>query len=132
MTQTPEPHQEPGEGTHLGLVLAPLVIWGLHFLFCYVWTAIACEKQGRASPLHDTQTAILSATGVALILILLAVSGVIRRYRRSLSDNDFEFEVNSPEERHRFLGHMTLMLGALSAIGMIYAAIPVFYLDSCR
>lgn len=132
MTDTPKGHQEPGEGAHLWLVLAPLVIWGLHFLFCYVWTAIACEKRGRASLLDETQIAVLAANGVALALIGLVASGVVRGYKRSLTDDDFEFDHNTPEERHRFLGHMTLMLGALSAVGVIYGTIPVLLLDSCR
>jgi hypothetical protein len=51
---------------------------------------------------------------------------------RSLTDDDFDYEYNSPEERHRFLSHVALMLSALSAIGMIYVALPVFLLGTCR
>ena len=128
----PDGHVEPGEGTNLWRVLAPLVIWGAHFLFCYVWAAITCEKSGRASLLDSTQIAVLTATGIALALIGIVAAGLMRVRGRSLTDNDFEFEHNTPEERHRFLSHMALMLSVLAAVGVIYVAIPVVLLDTCR
>ncbi len=130
-TQTEGQH-EPGEGTDLWRVLAPLVIWGAHFLFCYVWAAIACEKAGRASALDSTQIAVLIATALALALIGIVAAGLMRVRGRSLTDNDLEFEHNTPEERHRFLSHMALMLSVLGAVGVIYVAIPVLLLDTCR
>ena len=54
-------HHEPSEGTDLWRVLAPLVIWRTHLLFCYVWAAIACEKAGPASSLDRTQIPRLGA-----------------------------------------------------------------------
>ena len=51
---------------------------------------------------------------------------------RSLTDNDFEFEHNTAEERHRFLSHVALMLCLLSAIAVLYTTIPMLYLTSCR
>lgn len=127
MTQA---HQETGEGTDLWRVIAPLVIWALHFLFCYAWAAVACQKAGREATLGGTQSAVLIATGVALALI--GAGAVSLRRGRSLTDNDLEFEHNTPEERHRFLGHMALMLAVLGAVGVIYVAIPVLLLDTCR
>lgn len=134
MKQQPHPdgHAQPGEGTDLWRVLAPLVIWGAHFLFCYIWAAIACEKAGRGSELDSTQIAVLVATGVALALIGLVAAGLMRVRGRRLTDDDFEFEHNTPEERHRFLSHMALMLSMLSAVAVVYVAIPVLILDTCR
>lgn len=63
-------HHEPGEGTDLWRVIAPLVIWAVHFLFCYAWTAIACQKAGRGATLEGAQIAVLIATGLALALIM--------------------------------------------------------------
>lgn len=127
MTQA---HQEPGEGTDLWRVITPLVIWAGHFLFCYAWAAIACQKAGRSAGLGSTQIAELTATAVALALI--GAGAVSLRRGRSLTDNDFEFEHNTPEERHRFLGHMALMLAILGAVGVVYVALPVLLLDTCR
>ena len=125
-------HVEPGEGTDLWRVIAPLVIWGAHFLFCYVWAAIACEKAGRGAGLDSTQIAVLLASALALALIAIVAAGLMRVRGRSLTDDDFEFEHNTPEERHRFLSHMALMLSVLGAVAVIYVALPVLLLDSCR
>ena len=127
-----DPQREPGEGTDLWRVVAPLVIWAAHFLFCYIWAAVDCEKTGRAASLSDTRTAVLIATALALALIGVVAAGMLRVRGRSLTDNDFNFEHNTPEERHRFLSHMALMLCVLSAAAVSYVAIPVLLLDTCR
>ena len=121
-----------GEGTDLWRVFAPLIIWGAHFLFCYIWAAIACEKLGRAAALDTTKIAVFIATCVALALIGIIAAGLMRVRGRSLTADDFEFEHNTPEERHRFLSHMALMLCVLSGVAVVYVAIPVLILDTCR
>lgn len=128
----PHDPRPAGQGTDLWRVISPLVIWSVHFVFCYVWAAIACEKAGRAASLDDTRLVVLVATGLALALIGLGVASLMRVRGRSLTDNDFEFEHNNPEERHRFLSHMALMLSVLGAVGVIYVAIPVLVLETCR
>jgi hypothetical protein len=65
-------------------------------------------------------------------LALIGAGAVSLRRGRSLTDNDLEFEHNTPEERHRFLGHMALMLAILGAVGVVYVALPVLLLDTCR
>jgi hypothetical protein len=48
-----------------------------------------------------------------------------------LTDDDFNFEHNTPEERHRFLAHASLMLSALAIVAILYSAYPVFILETC-
>ncbi len=129
---TSEVRRETGTGTDLWRVIAAPVIWALHFLFCYVFAAIYCEKLGREAALGNVRIAVAVATVAALAGIGLSTRHLWGERGRSLTDNDFEYEHNTPEERHRFLSHVALMLCALSAIGVIYVAIPVFYLTSCR
>ena len=129
---TGEVRRETGTGTDLWRVIAAPIIWALHFLFCYVFAAIYCEKSGREAALGDVRIAIAIATAVALAGIGLATRHLWDVRGRSLTDDDFEYEHNTPEERHRFLNHVALMLCALSAIAVLYVAIPVFYLTSCR
>lgn len=119
-------------GTDLRRVIAAPVIWALHFLFCYVFAAIWCEKLGRDAGLGGARIAVLAATGVALLGIGLLTHRLWRVRGRSLTDDDLEFEHNSPEERHRFLSHVALMLCALSTVAVLYVAIPALYLTSCR
>jgi hypothetical protein len=129
---TGEVRRETGTGTDLWRVIAAPIIWALHFLFCYVFAAIYCEKSGRGAALWDVRVAVAVATVVALAGIGLATRHLWDVRGRSLTDDDFEYEHNTPEERHRFLSHVALMLCALSAVAVLYVAIPVFYLTTCR
>lgn len=119
-------------GTDLWRAIAAPVIWAAHFLFCYVYAAIWCEKAGRGADLAPVERATAIATILALAGIGAIALSLWRVRARSLTDDDFEFEHNSPEERHRFLSHVALMLCVLSAVAVAYVAIPVVWLSSCR
>jgi hypothetical protein len=127
-----ETRRETGSGTDLWHVIAAPIVWALHFLFCYVWAAIYCEKAGRGAPLDEPRLVVIVATLVALALIGLSTRSLWRVRGRSLTDDDFEFEHNTPEERHRFLSHVALMLCVLSAVAVLYVTIPMLYLTTCR
>jgi uncharacterized membrane protein YbhN (UPF0104 family) len=127
-----EVQRETGTGTDLWRVIAAPIVWALHFLFCYVYGAIYCAKSGRDASLDGPTLVIVIATAVALALIAASTWHLWRVRGRSLTDNDFEFEHNTPEERHRFLSHVALMLCVLSAVAVLYVAIPMLYLTTCR
>lgn len=127
-----EVKRETGSGTDLWRVIISPSIWALHFLVCYVAAAIYCEKLGRDAPLGDVRVLVIGVTVLALGGIFWSTLGLWRVHERSLTDNDFEYEHNTPEERHRFLSHVALMLSVLSAIAVIYVAIPMIYLETCR
>lgn len=127
-----EVRRETGTGTDLWRVIAAPIVWALHFLFCYIYAAIYCEKMGRDASLNGPTLVIVGTTIVALSLIAFSTLRLWRVRGRSLTDNDFEFEHNTPEERHRFLSHVALMLCVLSAVAVLYVTIPMLYLSSCR
>jgi len=129
---TEEVTRETGTGTDLWRVIFAPGVWAVHFLFCYVFAAVYCEKLGRDAPLDLATWVIVGATVVALGLIGLSTLWLWRVRGRSLTDDDFEFEHNNAEERHRFLSHVALMLCVLSAVAVLYVAIPMLYLTSCR
>jgi hypothetical protein len=129
---TREVRRETGTGTDLWRVIISPSLWALHFLACYVAAAIYCEKAGRDAPLDDIRLLVIVATALALGGIFWSTIGLWRVHDRSLTDNDFEYEHNTPEERHRFLSHVALMLSVLSAVAVIYVTIPMLYLESCR
>lgn len=124
--------RETGEGTDLWRVITPLVVWALHFLFAYVWGAVHCAKAGRDAALGNTQLAVVVAAGVAIAVIGWVAAGLFRVRGRSVTDKDYEFDHNTPEERHRFLSHVALMLCLLCTAGVIYVTIPVFVVQTCR
>jgi hypothetical protein len=130
--KSPTHKKTADQGTDLWRVIAAPILWALHFLFCYVYAAVYCEKLGRNAALLPVTAAVAIATGVALVGIGLCTRSLWQVRARSVTDHDFEFEHNSPEERHRFLSHVALMLCALSAVAILYVAIPTVYLESCR
>ena len=127
-----EVERETGHGTDLWRVIAAPIVWALHFLFCYVYAAVYCEKVGRGASLDQPTLVVIGATALALALIGLSTHHLWRVRARSLTDDDFEFEHNTPEERHRFLSHVALMLCLLSAVAVLYVTIPMLYLSTCR
>ena len=129
---TKEVRRETGTGTDLWHVIFAPVVWAFHFLFSYVYGAVHCAKAGRDASLDGPTHVIVGATVLALLLIGLSTLKLWKVRGRSLTDNDFEFEHNTAEERHRFLSHVALMLCLLSAIAVLYTAIPMLYLTSCR
>ena len=129
---TKEVRRETGSGTDLWSVIISPSIWAVHFLVCYVSAAIYCQKLGRDAPLGDIRTLVIGVTVVALIGIGWSSVRLWRAHDSSLTDDDFEYEHNTPEERHRFLSHVALMLCVLSAVSVLYVTIPMLYLESCR
>lgn len=127
-----EVERETGSGTDLWRVIFAPVVWALHFLFCYIYGAIYCEKLGRTAELADARLAIGIATVIALAAIAWSTHGLWQVRGRSLTDDDFEFEHNTPEERHRFLSHVALMLCVLSAVAVVYVAMPIAMVSTCR
>ena len=89
-------------------------------------------RVARDAPLDDIRLLVIAVTVLALGGIAWSTLGLWRVHDRSLTDDDFEYEHNTPEERHRFLSHVALMLSILSAVAVIYVAIPMLYLESCR
>jgi hypothetical protein len=120
------------------LTLAPTV-WAAHLLLSYVTAAIWCAKfAGPAGSLNGIPRAIAWYTAVALIAIAVVGWEGWRRHRfpsAALGAGGTEtttHDLDSREDRHRFLGFATLLLSGLSAVGVIYAALAATFFDSCR
>jgi hypothetical protein len=131
-TRRTAPRRRPESGMTLWQVIAAPVVWAVHFLASYVWAAIRCEKAGRDAALGSAQTGVLLLTAVALALIGLNTLHLWRVHARSRSEGDFDFDHNTPEERHRFLVHTALMLSVLSAIAVVFVALPAVVVTTCR
>ena len=127
-----EVRRETGTGTDLWRIVIAPTVWAVHFVACYAWVAMHCEKAGRDAALDPARTGVFVLTGVALVLIALNTHRLWRRWARSLTDDDLDFEHNTAEERHRFLGHTALMLSVLSAAAVVYVAIPAVLVETCR
>ena len=112
------------------LTIAPTV-WALHLLLCYITAAVWCAKfvaQGGA--LGGVRTAIAVYTIVALAGI--AAIGFEGFRRHGYGTEATTHDLDSIEDRHRFVGFATLLLAGLSALGVLYAALAATYFDTCR
>lgn len=111
------------------LTFAPL-IWAAHFLVSYVTAAIWC---GKAAAPNRAFASLLTAIVVYTMIALagVAIVGWIGYRKHSHGDAEVPHDDDTPEDRHRFLGFATLLLAALSAVAIIYAAFVVIFFRSC-
>jgi len=128
----------PGPGSLWMLTIAP-TIWAAHLLLCYVTAAIWCAKfVPFGGPLDGIRSAITSYTAVALVGIGIIGWEGFRRHRypstslRAGGTEATTHDLDTPEDRHRFLGFATLLLSGLSAVAVLYAALAASYFDTCR
>lgn len=120
------------------MTVAPAV-WAVHLLLSYVTAAIWCAKfADPAGSLNGVPQAVAWYTAVALAAIAIVGWEGWRRHRyprdRSgvIATETTTHDLDSAEDRHRFLGFATLLLSGLSALGVLYAAMAATFFDTCR
>lgn len=111
------------------LALAPTV-WAVHFLFCYVYTAIRCAKGGPLENLEDVRIAIAVATLVGLIIVV--ASGYVAWAQSLVEGDPPPHQESTDEDRLRFLAVATLLLAGLSFVAILFTAIPAMVFQDCR
>jgi hypothetical protein len=112
------------------LTIAP-TIWAAHFLLSYITAAIWCAKlvpQGGA--LGPIRTAFMAYAAAALVGIAATGWEGFRRHRHGTETTTHDLD--SAEDRRRFLGFATLLLAGLSAVGVGYATLAATFFESCR
>lgn len=112
------------------LTVAPLV-WAVHFLACYVATAIVCAKAADDADMIETlRLGIAAATAVAILLIVLTGWRAWKQWDY-LDDRDYAHDGHQQEDRHEFLGHAAFLLAVISLIGVVYDSLPALFMASC-
>ena len=120
----------PGRGSLWLLTIAP-VIWAAHFLACYVTAAIWCARLAPpGGPLNGIRTAVAWYTAAALIGIAIVGWEGFRRHMHGTEATTHDLDTR--EDRHRFLGFATLLLAGLSAVAVTYAGFAATFFDTCR
>jgi hypothetical protein len=124
-----EPRTSDGYSLWL-LTIAP-AIWAAHLLLCYITAAIWCAKfASPAGSLGTIRSAVMWYTAVAFAGIAMIGWEGFRRHR--FGTEATTHDLDSAEDRHRFIGFATLLLSGLSAVGVLYAALASAYFDTCR
>ncbi len=112
------------------LSLGP-VVWSLHFVISYGAAALICA---RFADLPDANFW-LRAGIAALTVLALAIIGTLgwRAWKQwdMMRDPEWENDQSHGEDRHQFLGHAAFLLAVISAIGVIYVALPIFLTEGC-
>lgn len=112
------------------LTIAP-AIWAVHLLLSYITAAIWCAKValpgGALGPVRTIVAvyAVLALAGIALV----GWEG-FRRHRHGTEATTHDLD--SIEDRYRFLGFATLLLAGLSGVGVVYAVLAAAYIETCR
>jgi hypothetical protein len=128
MTRLTEEFAE--ENQSLLLLATSPVIWAAHFMLSYITAAIWCAKAaGPESSLGGARVAIAIYTVLALSGIGITGWRALRRHHYGTAT--LPHDDDSPEDRHRFLGFAALLLSALSAVAVIYAALAAVFIGSC-
>jgi hypothetical protein len=124
---------EPRTADHYSLWLLTIAptIWAAHLLLCYITAAIWCAKfVSYGGALGSVWSAITWYTALALVGIVLIGWEGFRRHRHGTEATTHDLD--SVDDRHRFLGFATLLLAGLSAVGVLYAALAATYFETCR
>lgn len=108
-------------------LIAPPTVWALHFLFAYVFAAIACAK---GWDLGVVRLAIAIATGLALVFILAAAVAAHRYTGFSMETGPHD--APTLKDRRRQMGAATFLVAALSFVAVIYSGLPAVFMTDCR
>lgn len=108
-------------------LIVPPTVWAVHFLFSYLWAAIHCAKVGGFPRLP-----ILYAAGTMVALLLILAAGVVAHLQSHVPGDPAPHEEGTDSDRIRFLAFSTVLLAALSFVGVIFTAAPVLFLTDCR
>ncbi|SDE92058.1 hypothetical protein [Limimaricola pyoseonensis] len=112
------------------ITLGP-TIWAGHFLICYASVSVYCFRLERMFGMEGLRLAL-----GALTLACLAAIGWIgwRAFRRweVWGTGEFSNPVGNAEDRHQFLGHAGFLLALVSFIGVVFDALPLLLIGSCR
>lgn len=109
------------------ITLGPLV-WAGHFVLLYGTVALVCAK---GWPTGLLRPALIVASLVALAIIFWLGLRAFRQWGVR-STGDFSHPGAEPEDRHRFLGHAAFLLSIVSAVGVIYATLPLLLIGACQ
>jgi hypothetical protein len=114
----------------------PPAIWGAHFLLSYGSAALWCAKlAGRGGSASGARLAIALYTLAALAGVGAAACRARRRWRiadpTAAAADPTAAEADPRSHRRRFLGVATLLLSWLSAVAILYAALPALLIGRC-
>ncbi|SHJ72205.1 hypothetical protein SAMN04488012_11620 [Palleronia salina] len=121
-----------GVGILLKITIAPW-IWAFHFVISYGAATVWCAKIAPDADPRALQLALIALTVLALVGIGLSGWLGWRNWTKGGYGEDGAVPgIDDVESRDRFLGHVSVLLAVVSAIGVVYVVLPVLLAGSCR
>jgi hypothetical protein len=120
----------PERGASLWRLVAGPAIWAAHFLLSYVTVAIWCAKASRFAPPGNVRTVLWIYTALALSAIVLFGWRGLRQHRWGSAR--LPHDAASAGDRHRFLGFASFLLCGLAFVAVLYSALAIALVGSCR
>ncbi len=124
------------ESSSLWRITAGPLIWAIHFVISYASSAVYCAKFGADA---ESIAVFRLTVGALTLAALLGIALVGWRGWRQwdmradrADDPDDRNQRGIDEDRHQFLGHAAFLLSIISVVGVIYVALPVVFIETCR
>lgn len=112
------------------LIFSGPIIWALHFVAIYGFTGIACARA-----LHEVAWLGIGAVswfiGISCLLALGAIAAIAALTAKKRNRMPPAGVNTMRAEKHSFIGSMTIMLGMLAAIAIIWETLPVLLVPAC-
>lgn len=112
-------HRPPFTRSFL-LIFSGPIIWALHFLFIYGLNGVLCARptlNPKWAGLHAAAWGTLAASLAAILLL----AGILARTKLP----------ESAEGSRGFVRWLSLTLGALSLVAIVWETLPVFFVAPC-
>jgi hypothetical protein len=113
----------------LWMLAAGPLAWCAHFLISYVTAAVHCARNADTA-LADVRVVIAIATFVALGVIASVGLWGLKHHRHSI--DGLPHDEDTWQARQSFLGFATLLLCGLSAVAVLFVALPALFFGDCR
>jgi hypothetical protein len=108
------------------LVLSGLIIWAVHFLIVYPFNALACVYGLAAAEIVGI--GIVPIIIVIVTVLSLALIGAAL-FAATAGRATEQPQIEAPNQR--FLRFLTVGIGLLSAVAVIWETLPVFMIPPC-
>lgn len=130
--QSPGPRELPERTRYLVMLAAPPAIFITHFVTVYALASVWCSKFA-ASPDGGLRGALLPFAAITLAAIGgVAWIGWNAHGRHRHGSEAAPHDMDTPGDRHRFMGFATLLLAGLSAVGIAFVVTAFLAFDTCR
>ena len=118
------------------LIAGPLV-WSVHFLSIYVFTALACARDFFAARLFGIPIVPLVGSLLSLVAIALIVDALYLSWYRWRGDEPAgqpppPHDRGDVVSRREFMAYAGLLLSAIALIATVWQTLPIFFFASCR